>query len=233
MKFKKILVGLMAVFSLTMFSVNVAAKNESQSSKSESYFTSIMKNCKDEKTRKAISTVIWAIGTFSDYYSFKKDPALKKFIEERFINKNRELKEFNKKDLDELFKLLNAKLEEIEKNYKNFKNIEKTKEFREVYNKYRKKLFNLYYGSGEKLTKKQEAEKKELKNTIGNYKCKEYKDFVNSQNIYVKENISYLKDAISYIKKIRNNEIPKEQLNEILNAFKKLNIKKIYADLKK
>ncbi len=233
MKFKKILVSLLAVFSLTAFSVNVAAKKESKPSKSESYFVSIMKNSKDEKTRKAISTVIWTIGTFSDYYSFKKDPALKKFIEERFINKNRELKEFNKKDLDELFKLLNAKLKEIEKNYKNFKNIEKTKEFREVYNKCRKKLFNLYYESGEKLTEKQKKEMKEFKNTIGNYNCKEYKNFVKSQNDYVKRTINYLKDTISYIKKIRNNEIPKEQLNEILKAFEKLDIKKIYADLKK
>ena len=233
MRFKKILVGLMAVFSLTAFSVNVAEKKESQPSKSESYFVNIMKNSKDKTTRKAISTVIWTIGTFSDYYSFNKDPALKKFIEERFINKNRELKEFNREDLNELLKLLNAKLEEIEKNYKNFKNIEKTKEFREVYNKYRKKLFNLYYGSGKKLTKKQEAEKKEFKKTIGNYSCKEYKNFVESQNGYVKNIISYLKEAISYIKKIKNNEIPKEQLNEILKVFKKLDIKKVYADLKK
>ena len=177
MKFKKILVGLMAVFSLTAFSVNVTAKKESKPSKPESYFLSIMKNCNDETTRKAISTVIWAIGTFSNYYSFNKDPALKKFIEERFINKNRELKEFNREDLDELFKLLNAKLEEIEKNYKNFANSQNA-----------------------------------------------------SQNGYVKNIISYLKDIIPYIKKIKNNEIPKEQLNEILKVFEKLDIKRIYKE---
>ena len=223
----------MVAFSLTMFSVSVTAKKESQPSKSESYTVNILKNSKDEETKEVISNIYRLFSLFSSYYSVEKDPALKKFIEERFINKNRELKEFNREDLNKLLEILNSKLEEIEKNYKNFKSIEKTKEFREVYNKYRKKLFNLYYGSGEKLTKKQEAEKKEFKNTIGNYNCKEYKNFVSSQNFYVTTAISSLKYAISYIKKIKNNEIPKEQLNEILNVFKKLDIKKIYAEFKK
>lgn len=233
MKIKKFLVGAACFFGLTAFSVNVTARNESQSSKSESYTENILKNSKDEKAKKVVSNIYSLFSLFSDYYSVEKDPALKKFIEERFINKNRELKEFNEEDLNKLLGILNSKLEEVEKNYKNFKNIEKTKEFREVYNKYRKKLFNLYYESGEKLTEKQKKEMKEFKNTIGNYSCKEYKNFVSSQNDYVKTAISSLKNAISYIKKIKNNEIPKKQLNEILKAFGKLDIKKIYSEFKK
>ncbi len=229
MKIKKILIGLVSVFSLVAFSGSVIAVSSSPKGEPKSYLIKELKKSDDE-TGKVLMKLIGLSQTFSKIVAVEKDSALKKFIEERFIKTKKELKDYNKEDLEELIKVLENRLEKLKKNCDNLNEVKKSKEFRKEYDDYRKKLLNLEYENVEKLTEKQKEEKKKLKNTIGNYNCKEFKEFVNAQKEFAGYDINDLKKAISYLKKLKNGEISKKEVNGFLKILGNLDLKKLCKD---
>ncbi len=230
MKIKKFLIGLVSVFSLTSFSVSVAATNSSAIVKKEENFTS--ENFKN-----------LFINSFSK---------LNKIFENHYKsckNKEKELKDLNEKDLKKLLKILKDILNEVEKDNENFAKIEGSGEYKDILKEIVKDFF--------KLIKTNKKFSQELKNRINgvkniyNYKnieelLKIYVDFIekiennviseddvnkliDNLNIKMTDTISIsikvLNGIIDYVEKNLNNSDVKNKINEIL---KNINIKEYY-----
>ena len=88
--------------------------------------------------------------------------------------------------------------------------------------------------------------KKELKNfnkkdliallDVLNTKIKKYENYIKNNpqekltNEYAKNNIDFLKEVVVYVKKLKNDEISKQEVNTLLKVLAKLGTAKFYAD---
>lgn len=135
MKIRKILMSLACVFSLATASMVVSAKEESLISSFEkatqgpyikgkgaeerlkkSYLLRLINGCKSEEEADIMKKIPALRQIFDVLYNYiEADKSLIKLVKERFIEKNREIKNFNNEDLDALISILKNRKKAIEK----------------------------------------------------------------------------------------------------------------------
>ena len=146
MKIKKMLAGLAVIFSLASVSMPIAAKSLKEP---KSYIVKLIKNSKNDEEKQILQTLFSLQRAFGPCVKIKEDFALKNLIKERFVEKEKELSEFNKEDLKEILNVLQNK----KKKYENY-----------IENNPEEKLTNEYAKNNINLLKKAVSYVEKLKN---------------------------------------------------------------------
>ena len=154
MKVKKFLVGAACFLGLTNFSISAGAVNSSNS-KPKTHISGNVNLYEYEKKLKSSAIYNFAMlnNAFTDYCTFKPDESFKKFIGKNFINKKKELKDFNEKDLKEFLEILKVRLKKLKQDSEEFSKLKNTKKYKDLMKKEINKFIDKIKNNKEYLSK--------------------------------------------------------------------------------